>query len=232
MTQNMTKDPTQNGTRSTTLLLIRHGQTDWNEGGRWQGTTDTHLSALGHAQGEQLAYYLARGELADVPLPITAIYSSDLMRAAHTANYLAERLNLPVAEDARWRELNMGLFQGLTYTEINHQFPDEVRQMETGDLDFLFPKGETRRAMQERTYAALLEIAAAHTGETVAIFTHGGTIRLLLRRITGDDPIVGGHRIHNTSITVLEHLPGEENFRVASWPHTPHLVANERSGEL
>lgn len=213
---------------STTILLIRHGQTDWNEGGRWQGITDTHLSALGSEQGAQLAVYLTREE--PKPTPITAIYSSDLHRAADTARFLATRLGLPVHLDPRWRELNMGDFQGLTYTEIGQRYPLEIREMETGDLDFQFPRGETRRTMQDRSYAALLEVTAAHPDTTLAIFTHGGTIRQLLRLLTGDDPILKGRHIHNTSITTLA-WDGSQ-YRVVNFPHTPHLEANEKSGEL
>lgn len=213
---------------ATTILLIRHGQTDWNEGGRWQGVTDTHLSALGRAQGAQLAEYLTREE--PKPTPITAVYSSDLMRAADTAKFLAVRLGLPIHLDPRWRELNMGSFQGLTYIEIGQRYPLEVREMETGDLDFLFPNGETRRSMQTRTHGALRDIAVAHPNTTVAVFTHGGTIRQLLRLLTGDDPIVKGRHIHNTSITTVAWAGSA--FQLVNYPHTPHLRVNEKSGEF
>src|SRR3954469_644487 len=94
------------------ILLIRHGQTDWNVEGGWQAHLDEPLNATGIKQAQALAEYL-RGRA------ISAIYSSDLLRARVTAEWIAQAIGLPVKEDQRWRELNLGVFQGLTTSEIN-----------------------------------------------------------------------------------------------------------------
>jgi broad specificity phosphatase PhoE len=220
---------------SLMILVIRHGKTDWNEGGRWQGAIDTDLSAVGRAQAEQLAAWLTKRHSAGSPAypPLRAVYSSDLRRAADTAAVLAARAGLPVQVDARWREIDMGRFQGLTYAEICARFPREVEHMETGDLDFVFPEGETRRHLQARAYDALRDAAAAHHGQTgtLAIVTHGGTIRLLMRRLLDDAPeSLGPLHIHNTSILTL--WADGDGFRIESPPATPHLESVSAGSEL
>src|SRR5574338_121077 len=111
------------------LLLIRHGQTDWNVEGRWQGHLDEPLNAAGVKQAQALGDYLRER-------PISAVYSSDLGRARVTAERIAEPHGLSVNTDARWREQNLGVFQGLTTSEINGKYPDEMRQLRENYLDF------------------------------------------------------------------------------------------------
>ncbi|MBI3763708.1 MAG: histidine phosphatase family protein, partial [Chloroflexi bacterium] len=103
----------------TRLWLIRHGETDWNVEGRWQGQTDPPLNESGRAQAEALAAQLAG-------IRIEAIYSSDLQRAHTTARIIARGLGLPVRLDARWREIDQGEWEGLLVTEVAARYPDEL----------------------------------------------------------------------------------------------------------
>jgi probable phosphoglycerate mutase len=161
----------------TTLLLARHGETDWNRDGRWQGQTDTPLNERGREQARALA--------ADVAgLPIAAVYSSDLARAGETAEIVAERLGVPVRTDPRLRELHLGGWEGLTTPEIEERYPNEIATWRD-DGSTAGGGRESYAQMGERVVAALTEIAAAHPADTVLVVLHGGPIRGLLAYAAG-----------------------------------------------
>lgn len=143
----------------TTLLLARHGETDWNLEGRWQGWADPPLNDTGRAQARALAAQLAS-------IPFDAIYSSDLRRAHETAEILAEPHDLPVLVDRDLREIDIGSWSGLTRPEIAERFPNGER-----------PDGETHEQHAQRVRSAVMRIARAHPGERVLLVGHGGTIR-------------------------------------------------------
>jgi broad specificity phosphatase PhoE len=138
----------------TTLLLVRHGETDWNADGRLQGQTDRPLSEFGRRQARQLADELAGEEL-------EAIYASDLSRARETAEIIGERLGLPTVLDPDLREKDWGTWEGLTAVERDR-------------VEFV---GESTEAHQERTLHALRRIAERHPGGRVLVVTHGGSMR-------------------------------------------------------
>ncbi len=149
----------------TTILLARHGETDWNAQRRVQGHSDTPLNETGRAQAVALAKTLEGTEL-------DAIYSSDLARARETARVVADRLRLPVSVLPELRERNFGTWEGLTDTEILERFPD-AKSGSWGDA-------ETKDEMTERVLGALRRIADAHPGGRVLVVTHGGPVRSLL----------------------------------------------------
>lgn len=202
------------------ILLIRHGQTDWNSEGRWQGHLDVSLNDEGIAQAQALANHLR-------DRPIRGIYSSDLMRAQQTAAPLAKALGLPVTLDSRLREINLGAFQGMTTSEISTKYPAQAAQMRENYLDFQFPQGETRRQMQARAFEAVREIAARAPEPEVAIITHGGTIRVLLMRFFEMRDDIKQVSIYNTSISTIE--VEEEKANLIQAAATPHLL-DGRSG--
>src|SRR5204862_5822761 len=139
----------------TALLLVRHGETDWNAEGRLQGQTDRPLSDYGRRQARQLAEELANEEL-------EAIYSSDLARARETAEIVGERLGLPVELDPDLREKDWGTWEGLTSVERDR-------------VEFV---GESTGAHRERILAALRQISERHPGEArILVVTHGGSMR-------------------------------------------------------
>ena len=152
----------------TTILLARHGETDWNRQGRFQGHADPPLNATGRAQAAELAAELKAVGLA-------AVYSSPLRRALETAQAVAAEHGLdPVAVDAL-REVDVGSWQGLTRVEIETQFPEQFARWL--DYDQGWEDGESYEKMGRRAVAALLELALAHEGERVLAVTHGGPIR-------------------------------------------------------
>ena len=139
----------------TALLLVRHGETDWNADGRLQGQTDRPLSDFGRRQARQLADELADEEL-------EAIYSSDLSRARETAEIVGERLGLPVVLDPDLREKDWGTWEGLTAVERDR-------------VEFV---GETTEEHQERILRALRRISRVHAADgRVLVVTHGGSMR-------------------------------------------------------
>lgn len=161
----------------TTLILARHGETDWNRDGRWQGHADVDLNGTGREQARALA-----AELGDAP--IEAVYASDLRRARETAVVLADAKGLPVQVDPRLREIDVGDWQGLTTAEIHERWPDHAGAWPPDDGK-PFPGGETYEAMGERVVEALAEIARHHPDREVLVVLHGGPIRALLARSAG-----------------------------------------------
>jgi broad specificity phosphatase PhoE len=138
----------------TTLLLVRHGETDWNAVGRLQGHTDRPLSDFGRRQARQLAEELESDRF-------DAVYASDLARARETAEIVGERLGLPALLDPDLREKDWGTWEGLTSVERDR-------------VEFV---GESTEAHQERILGALRRIAEQHPGGRVLVVTHGGSMR-------------------------------------------------------
>jgi probable phosphoglycerate mutase len=152
----------------TTILLARHGETDWNNERRWQGHTDRPLNELGREQARRLADSLTDRE-------IEAIYSSDLLRAHQTAQIVAEPLGLTVEVDAGLREVDVGDWSGRVHHEIEGIDPQGYRRWREGGKGW--NGGESYEQMGERVVAAVTRIAERHPGGTILVVTHGGSIR-------------------------------------------------------
>jgi probable phosphoglycerate mutase len=159
----------------TTLILARHGETDWNRDGRFQGHADPPLNDRGREQARSLAEALAEQ-------PVEAIYSSDLRRAHETAQIVAERKGMDVVVDPELRERDVGEWSGLTFPEIEERFPDELRRFREEGASI----GESRDALAERVVAAIRRIADAHPHGHVLVVTHGGALRSLRHAAGGE----------------------------------------------
>ncbi|TML46227.1 MAG: histidine phosphatase family protein [Actinobacteria bacterium] len=159
-----------------TLLLVRHGETDWNRDHRWQGFTGPSLNDLGRRQARDLAATIDH---------VDAIYSSDTERAYETALILAERHGLDVQTDDRLREVNFGLWEGLTRSQINERFSGGFARWLSGESST--PNGgESDEAMAARVLAALSDIANRHgDDERVLVVTSGGPIRAAQAHLKG-----------------------------------------------
>jgi broad specificity phosphatase PhoE len=152
----------------TELLLVRHGETDWNRERRFQGHADPPLNDAGREQAHELAESLAREG-------IDAIYTSDLQRARETAEILAARFGSEVVALRELREIDVGDWQGLTWPEIEERHPDGAARW--GRDGHGWDGGETYDQLRERIVAALRGIAARHPGQRVLVVGHGGTVR-------------------------------------------------------
>ncbi len=160
----------------TTVLLIRHGQTDWNKIGRWQGHTDIPLNDSGHQQARLLAHRLATW-------PISVIYTSDLKRAVQTADPLGIKLGLVPIKEPALRERNGGFFQGLTREELQAHFGEEWRRVRQDGL--APPNGESDLDLAMRVEAAFQQMVNRHKGDMIAMISHGGALKVLISHILG-----------------------------------------------
>ncbi len=160
---------------STHVLVLRHGQSEWNALGRWQGQADPPLTDLGRQQAQMAARLLAT----ECPT-FDAVITSDLDRARETGSTIADVLGCDVRRlDPRWRENHAGEWQGLT--------PDEIRQQWPGYLenDRRPPGFESAASTVSRTCAALDDIAQRHSEQCILVVSHGGVLRLLQNEFTG-----------------------------------------------
>jgi probable phosphoglycerate mutase len=151
----------------TTLLLARHGETDWNRELRIQGHSDVELNDEGRAQARALAEELAGVALA-------AVYSSDLSRARETAEIVAAGRGLPVQVDPDLREREYGSWEGLTRAEIERRFGSHARH-----------DGESDEAVRGRMVGAVSRIVAANPGARVLVVSHGGALNALWHHAFG-----------------------------------------------
>lgn len=159
----------------TELILIRHGETEWNRERRMQGQIDTPLSDLGRAQAEAVGQRLARH-------PFHRIYSSDLTRAWDTAAAISRASGHDVVPEPRLRECTFGMFEGLTYPEMAQRYPAEHARFLLREDDYAVPGGgESPRQFYERSLGCLEAIAAAHPGECIVVVTHGLVLDTLHR---------------------------------------------------
>lgn len=160
----------------TTILLARHGETDWNRDNRFQGHADPPLNQAGRAQAVELSVALA-GE------PFAEVYASPLRRAFETAEVIASTHGLAPVPVEALREVDVGSWQGLTRAEIEQRFPQQYARWL--DYEQGWEDGETYDEMGFRVVAALRELAAAHEGERILAVTHGGPIRAALAAADG-----------------------------------------------
>lgn len=179
---------------NTLITLARHGQTDWNVAGRYQGHAPIPLNDTGHTQAQYLAEALTQDD------GLTAIYCSDLFRCRQTARPTAMKLDLDVRCDVRLREIDVGFWQGLTRDE-HAAFDQENSAIFRADpLHVPMPGGESLQMLADRMVAAFVDILDAHRDDHVLIVSHGGAIRALVRHFgLWQD----GMRIANTSLTQL-----------------------------
>lgn len=186
---------------SSTLILMRHGQSTWNIAKRCQGATMyPGLTLEGLRQARRAALQL-RDQHIDV------IYSSDQLRAYQTAAVVGVDLGLPVKLDARLREMSQGYWQGMLYTDIHAQFGASYTQFMADPTRLTPPGGESLQALKDRTFAALDEIAASHPDQRLLIVTHEipmATVAALAR----------GRGLHE----LWQDAPGNAETFTVAWP--------------
>jgi probable phosphoglycerate mutase len=183
----------------TTFYVIRHGETDWNLHGRWQGHTDIPLNEDGRAQARRLAARLRADRT-----HFDAIYSSDLQRAWETAATVGAALDLTPRPLLALREIDVGSWGGLTVAEVLAQDGDTYARFRSGE-DVPRGGGERFLDLYTRVVAAVEQLAEQQPGRTLALFTHGGAVRALLMHAARDKVglnVRQGH-IGNTSVSVL-----------------------------
>jgi 2,3-bisphosphoglycerate-dependent phosphoglycerate mutase/probable phosphoglycerate mutase len=195
------------------LVLLRHGQTEWNADSRMQGQLDTELTELGCTQAKAAALALA-------DLPILAIVSSDLRRAFDTATALGDVTGVPIRTDVRLRETHLGEWQGLVHSEVDERYPG-ARQAWRGDASYAPPGGESRVDVARRAVQVvhdLLDTEFDADGSVAVLVAHGGLIAALTAALLDLPverwPILGG--LANTSWVQLSH-DAQVGWRLDVW---------------
>lgn len=205
----------------TRLVLVRHGQTDWNRARRVQGHLDIPLNDTGRRQAQALARALAAE--ASAAEALAAVYASDLQRAWATAELLAAACRAPLRADPALRERALGRFEGLTHDEIAARWPDDALRWRRREPAFEPGGGESLLAFQARCVAAAARIAAAHRGQAVALVAHGGVLDALYRAATGATPEAPRTwALGNAAINRL--LWHGEGFVLVGWNDDAHLA--------
>lgn len=157
---------------TTRLLLIRHGETDWNVEGRYQGQEDPPLNRCGRDQARLLAE-----KISGVPLEV--LYSSPLKRARETARTLEERLAVPLHFEPRLMEIHLGDWGSRLATEVAARDPERFLLWETDPWSVTPPGGESLFQVRERVHAAVDEIVRRHEGKTIGLVAHRIPLALL-----------------------------------------------------
>ena len=201
----------------TQLILIRHGETVWNQQRRMQGHSDSPLSETGMRQARLLAHHLKQIEF-------SVLYSSDSGRAHHTARSVAEVTGHEFVLEPRLRERHFGAFEGLTGSEIEAKYPADYARFKSRDQAHVIPGGESASQFRARVSACFHEIAARHAGELVVVITHGLVLDVLYRAALGIPPELPRiHELVNAGINRLRYDGGAWHIEV--WADASHLDA-------
>ncbi|MDO4637925.1 MAG: histidine phosphatase family protein [Lautropia sp.] len=201
------------------LILMRHGETDWNRAQRIQGQLDQPLNAVGFAQAQAAARRFAPGM-------VDAVYSSDLLRARQTATPVSERTGVPLLTDSVWRERHFGRFQGWRYADVAQAEPDIFRRMQAREPDLDLSGGESLLQVRARAESALQALVDRHRGQRVVVVAHGGVLDAVYRLVTGM-PLSAPRdfSIHNACICLLCWRSGA--WSIERWGDITHLAARE-----
>ena len=205
------------------IYITRHGETEWNVAGRIQGHTDVSLSERGRAQAGMLALRLAS-------IPIDAVYSSDLSRAAETARVAVGEREVPMTFTEELREYNKGVFEGLTEDEYRVKYPELYEPSMANDLDFAPPGGETIRETSARLAGIVQRVKDAHMDQSALIVGHGGSLRAGIVSLL-DLPLEANWKfaMGNCSLTVIYTYP--DNAVMHLYNDTSHISGVVRAWE-
>jgi len=200
--------------KETEIILIRHGETEWNSQQRMQGHSNSDLSAEGRGQIQALGKWMKY-------VSFDHIYSSDTLRAMQTAKAITQFSGHTLHLDKRIREKNLGVFEGLTSNEAKERFPDVYNLFKTAGRNYVIDKGESTQQLLDRSLEFIEEIRLRHPDQRVVIVTHGGVVRVLMKHTLGlsiDAPT--NFMIKNTGIFGLI---WKENWLVTQMGEVSHL---------
>ena len=164
--------------KETEIILIRHGETEWNSQQRMQGHSNSDLSSVGQAQIQALGQWMKN-------VPFDLIYSRDSLRAKQTAEAITQFSGHELKIDLRLREKNLGVFEGLTSEEARERHPEVFRLFKTSGSKYVIDEGESTQQLQDRALEIVEEIRIKHPEECVLLVTHGGFIRVVMKHSLG-----------------------------------------------
>ena len=201
--------------QATRIILIRHGETDWNTQTRIQGHIDIPLNRRGRWQAERLGAAMAEEGLA-------AVYASDLQRARDTAQAVAHAAGLEVQLSASLRERAFGMFEGRTWAEIEAQWPEDTRRWRDREPGWAPTHGETLEQVRDRVALATEALAARHRGEQIVLVAHGGVMDALYRLAT-QQPMQAPRSWSLGNAAINRLLWSPQGLTLVGWGDTRHL---------
>lgn len=202
---------------TTRFCLVRHGETNWNAARRLQGHTDIDLNVRGLAQAKQLARALK-----NINLQFDILYTSDLQRAAKTAQAIEVLFKTTAISNAALRERHLGALQGLTTDEAPIREPDLWKSHLSRDVTENLLNGESIQQFSDRIRTVLEEIRVQHSGKTILLVSHGGALDMMYR-IASKQPLDAEKAVAvpNASLNWISH--DGLTWKVDSWADTSHL---------
>lgn len=210
--------------QSTEVLIIRHGQTDWNTTKLLQGHSDIPLNEKGIEQALALADSLREEKL-------EAIFSSDLQRALRTAEEIAKRHNLPVQTDPALRERSYGAFEGLSRDEIKTRYPESHTAWYAADPDHVFPPGEriaeSIRVFHNRAIKTIQRIALPYAGKKIVLIAHFGIIESAYR-IAHGMPLEIRTRVPVLNASINRFRVQQNRIELIEWGDNEHLEPQQK----
>lgn len=217
----MTLDPA-----ATELILIRHGETDWNRARRFQGHQDVALNEEGlrqaHGAARRLAQRRAEYGLISAPgQPAAVMYTSDLARCRQTAEPVAAALGLPVLVEPRLRERSFGVLEGLSVDELRRDHAQAFERWLAREPDFAVEGAESLRVFAQRVRSVIDDLVSRHAGRTLVLVTHGGVLDVVYRLGQGM-PIEAPRKVDipNASLNRLRH--DGRGLSVVDWGDVSH----------
>ena len=202
---------------ATRLVVLRHGETEWNVGGRIQGHLNIGLNARGRWQAQQLAAALADEDIA-------AIYASDLARAHDTACAIAARHGLKVVSEDGLRERSFGRFEGHNFAQIERSWPVEAQRWRVRDPGYAPEGGESLLDFRDRVTRCAAALSARHAGRQIVLVAHGGVMDVLYRAATGQElQAPRSWPLGNAAINHLLWTP--QGFALVGWGDERHLAS-------
>ena len=207
----------------TKVIFIRHGQTEWNVTGRYQGQSDVKLTEEGKKQAEKLADNFPVAK-------VDAIYASDLCRAMVTAETIAKKFGLKVQAEPAFRELSFGDWEGLTYQQIVDKWEEAMANFLQHPDILEIPGGESFPAVQQRAMKRLNELIEKHDGQTIVVVAHGAVLRTMLTAAL-HMPLqyLWSIRQFNTAVNIVRY-DSDANPTVELLNSTAHLGSSVQRG--
>ena len=203
----------------TTLLAIRHGETQWNAEERYQGHGDSPLTETGRNQIIALSLRMQK-------IQFDTLISSDLGRAQETASIIANYTGHSVETDSRIRERNYGILEGLTVPEIKTNYSEILNELNMNNPDYIIPEGESHQQHYQRNALFIKDLLNQKMGAKVALIIHGGVLDSIFRYVSGlplDRPRC--FTTNNASLSIITHgtFYGTVRWVIETWNDVGHL---------
>jgi probable phosphoglycerate mutase len=199
----------------TEIILIRHGETEWNLSGRWQGHADSPLSARGVSQAQALSERMDQED-------VDAVYASDLERAQHTARLAGSLADWTFTLMPELRERDLGVLEGLTTDEMVVEHPDVYRSFREDGPEYQPPGGESFKQFYYRCSSAIEHLACEHPTGKIAVVTHGGVLGAIFRYVL-NIPLNAERNFVLLNCSINRIQKTEDGWNLISWGDVAHL---------